>query len=104
MSYAIHIPIAEEGNALPQYFSGDIFKSKDGEFGIIAECNHSSCGWPPSYSAAKIPGYKNGKYAWWRADEWEQVLLGPLHALTNQWPDGFDPNKPTLEISALLLK
>lgn len=88
----------EEQCAMPRYFPGDVFKTKAGGIGIITEAKviinggvidwynpgdmpaKIDHGWIPSYAASALPGFpRPHKTAWWEADEWEAILLSPLH-------------------------
>lgn len=92
---SIRFPVEEEGTP-PRFLPGDIVKTKEGGYGIITEAKSCGRNWNSkewgkplsewnkygiaSYALDSIPGLQDcGKSAWWTADEWEEVILGPLH-------------------------
>ena len=84
-------PIAEKPDGKPQYMTGDIFLTKRWGVAMVIAGVSKVSGWPPAYTANAIEGYPSDKNSWWYAGAWERVILGPLHYITNQWPDGVTP-------------
>lgn len=94
------------------YYPGDIVRTSQGGIGIITEAE--ICGEPwsdpeaikqalqddargnadrkpdpynliPQYSLSAIPGFQAPPFdAWWTSDEWEEVVLGPLHLILDK--------------------
>ena len=83
---------------MPRYMPGDIVNCKDGSIGVIVKSeviiNGSMVEWnqklpdkiehggEPKYSLDRIPDYGYlSKSAWWTSSEFDQVILGNLHAI-----------------------
>lgn len=99
MGVQIVAPQAEKSANAPTYLPGDIVWTGNNEVGVIVEAtvvvNGGRVQWnfqlptkvesggPPDYRIVGVPGPWNQphKESWWTADEFRQVLLGPLHYL-----------------------